>query len=79
MEIVFVQLSHETGEVTVFEVFRKDSLGEFFTLASRRSVTVVAVAGEENPARAAPPRPQNCLLRHPTAQSPHTMDPPAFL
>lgn len=32
MEVVLVQLSHETGKVAVFEVLRKDGLGKFFAL-----------------------------------------------
>ena len=34
MEVVFVELAHEAGEVAVLEVLRKDVLGEFLVLAS---------------------------------------------
>lgn len=32
MEVVLVELSHETGKIAVFEMFRKNCLGEFLTL-----------------------------------------------
>jgi hypothetical protein len=32
MEVVFIQLPHKTGKVAMFEVFRKDGLGELLAL-----------------------------------------------
>lgn len=32
VEVILVELAHEAGEVAVFEVFRKDGLGEPFIL-----------------------------------------------
>ena len=32
VEVVFVELAHKAGKVTVFEVFRKDGFCKFFAL-----------------------------------------------
>lgn len=32
MEIIFVELPHEGGEITVFKMFRQDLLGKFIIL-----------------------------------------------
>lgn len=37
VEIVFVELTHETGEVAVFEVLGQDMLREFFILSAESS------------------------------------------
>jgi hypothetical protein len=36
VEVVLVQLSYETGEVTVFEMLGQDSLGELLVLFTQR-------------------------------------------
>lgn len=42
VEIIFVQLSHKTGEVTVFEMLRQDSLGKLLVLYAETSQLVTA-------------------------------------
>ena len=37
VEVVFVQLAHETGEVAMLEVFGEDRLGKFLALDPRVS------------------------------------------
>lgn len=94
MKIVLVELSDETGEVAVLEVFREDRLGEFLVLSSQTITKVslvsmsctVAVAsfrwmfGSELQGRDAtvPPRRRSYRPRHPIEQLRSTMDLPAF-
>lgn len=35
VEVVFVELAHETGKVAVLEMLRQDGLGEFLALESQ--------------------------------------------
>ena len=67
VEVVLVQLAHETGEVAVLEVLRQDVLGEFLVLRTS-SANAPFVSGRFF--MFLPPAPQSCLLHCPIA--PHS-------
>jgi hypothetical protein len=70
VEVVLVELAHETGEVAVLEVLRQDVLGEFLVLRAS-SANAPSVSGRSCAFfRFLPPAPQSCLLHCPIA--PHS-------
>ena len=69
VEVVLVQLAHETGEVAVLEVLRQNVLGEFLVLR-KFSQCAFCVGRSCAFFMSLPPAPQNCLLRCPIA--PHS-------
>lgn len=72
MEVVFVQLPDEAGEIAVLEVFGEDMLGEFLVLPSRLARTMAFIRRSS-----VPPKQRNCRLHCPSERRSHRWGSPA--
>ena len=74
VEIVFVELSDEAGEIAVLEVLGEDVFGESLILAP-----ISDTANRNQLDAIEPPAPQNFPRHPPIGRPTNTRDPPTFL
>ena len=74
VEVVFVELAHEAGEIAVLEVFGQDGFGESLVLPGTSAGDFGSVAATSR--ERAPPARRSCPAHPPTARWMNRLDPP---